>query len=348
MYHNKFYLGTITPDGYYSPFAAEINQPNRFTYILKGDRSCSDFIAKISEANNSLQDIYYCSAQPGSIDAITLLDKNTIVCDSISPHVFEPEIQGAAQQIVNLGDCWDLSKLRENYDELSKLYKNYKNAAARAMRALIAVGNITDDAYRIGSDAFLKEKTDGFIGRFVKKFIPKIKDKEGSIKSRQFSAVTPDGYSKIYPANSENGEIFYIKDECIYASSYILKELTKTAAEYGYTVIKSICPIIINAQSADICDGVSIPELSLHLFFQHPAGEQNVKHKTINAARFYVKSVLSKNRGHLRFDEMAYQHLMNECKYALSEAAEILSQTEIYYTEAANTEKIDKLCKTLI
>jgi hypothetical protein len=343
---NKYFLGTYTPYGYYTVFDSLISQPDYFTYILKGDQSASKLIETVLE-NKNPSEIYYCSAQPDCLDAAVFADRRIILADSIKPHIFEPIVPGACQQIVNIGEIWDVISLKNRRAELEELHSGYKSAMEAVARSLTALGSITADSFRIGNSALLIDKLDAFIGRFVRKMIPKKTDntKKGELYYRQIAAVTADGFSVLLPTDAK--EVFILSDEYFAGTDYLLKELIKIATVRGYDCVLTRSPLH-KIDPEEVLFSLFLPELGI-VFVN--SNEQNPvfaeKRKVINFKRFYDKPVIAKNKGRLRFDSTAAAALSTDAYNSMKAARAVLSQIERIYETAAEASKIAQMTENL-
>jgi hypothetical protein len=346
FFMEKYFLGTYTPYGYYTVFDNLINQPDFFTYILKGDQSASKLIETVLE-DKKPSEVYYCSAEPDSLDAAVFGDKRIILADSIKPHIFEPVVPGACQQIVNIGEIWDVISLKNRRAELEELHGGYKNCMEAVSRSLTALGSITADSFKIGKSALLIDKLDAFIGRFTKKMIPKKSEfiKKGELLYRQICAVTADGFSVLIP--SEAKEVFIISDDYFAGTDYLLKELIKIASARGYDCFLTRSPLHI-IEPDEVLFSLYIPELKA-VFIN--SNEQNPifteKKKIINFKRFYDKHVIAKNKGRLRFDAAAVETLLSDAYTSMKAARVVLSSIEKIYETAVSESKISEVSKKI-
>jgi hypothetical protein len=343
---NKYFLGTYTPYGYYTVFDSLISQPGFFTYILKGDQSASKLIETVTN-DKSPSEVYYCSAQPDCLDAAVFSDKHIILADSINPHIFEPTVPGACQQIVNIGEMWDVISLKSRRSELEELHGGYKNCMEAVSRSLKALGSITADSFKIGKAALLVDKLDAFIERFTHKMIPKRNDndKKGEIRYRQICAVTADGFSVLIPTEAK--EVFILSDDYFAGTDYLLKELKKIAESRGYDCLLTRSPLH-SIEPDEVLFSLYIPKLGI-VFLN--SNEENPiyceKKKIINFKRFYDKAVTAKYKGRLRFDAAALSSLSTDAYSSMKAARAVLSQIERIYENAVEASKLSAMTEDL-
>jgi hypothetical protein len=343
---NKYFLGTYTPYGYYTVFDSLISQPDYFTYILRGDQSASKLIETLLQ-NKTPSDVFYCSAQPDCLDAAVFSDSRIILADSIKPHIFEPIVPGACQQIVNIGEMWDVISLKNRRAELEELHSGYKNCMEAVSRSLTALGSITADSFKIGNAALLVDKLDAFIGRFTRKMIPKKtdNDKKGVLRYRQIAAVTADGFSVLIPADAK--EVIILSDEYFSGTDYLLKELIKIAVVRGYDCCLTRSPLH-KIDPDEVLFSLYIPELGIIFVNSNEQNPVFAEHKKIiNFKRFYDKSVIVKNKGRLRFDAAAAASLSEDAYNSMKAARAVLSQIENIYETAVSDSKIAQMTENL-
>ena len=92
----------------------------------------------------------YCSSDPFSLDGIILgSNKKIALIDGTSPHLTDPYLPGAVELIVNLGEGFDLVKLREAASDISNISKRKSEAYSKAYSYLRLAGEIDKEIKRI-------------------------------------------------------------------------------------------------------------------------------------------------------------------------------------------------------
>ena len=91
-------------------------------YLLVGGPGTgkSSFMRRVASAAESEGfdvRLYYCSSDHSSLDAIVI--ENTVaILDATAPHTAEPELAGAKDEIINLGQFWDSDMLFEKREQI--------------------------------------------------------------------------------------------------------------------------------------------------------------------------------------------------------------------------------------
>ena len=116
----KFFISANTADGLVSFFDGIIDAYDlKKLYILKGGSGIgkSTFIknfAKAFEANspNNHIDYFYCSGDPASLDGAIITNLGIGIVDGTAPHILDPKYPGVIDEIVNLGEFIDETKIK--------------------------------------------------------------------------------------------------------------------------------------------------------------------------------------------------------------------------------------------
>lgn len=133
-------------------------------YIIKGGPGTgkSHFmktVARRARGQGYAVTEYACSSDPVSLDGI-LLQKEGVptlgILDGTAPHVREPVLPGARDEIINLGEFWDAARLAGDGDRIRTLGERKAAAYSRAYAYLAAAGEV-DKAADTHMDAWARE-----------------------------------------------------------------------------------------------------------------------------------------------------------------------------------------------
>ena len=90
-------------------------------------------------------EIFPCSSDPGSLDAVVIKKLEVVLLDGTSPHIVDPKIPGAIDEIVNFGEFWNVDNLENNKMEIMQCNKNISSCFQRAFKYLKAAEPIFYD-----------------------------------------------------------------------------------------------------------------------------------------------------------------------------------------------------------
>jgi hypothetical protein len=340
----------MSPSGYKTNFKDSIDTRGFFTYVLKGEASCSGFLRRIAEANPEQEkELYYCAADPESIDAVIFPKPGIIVCDSIVPHLFEPEIPGVSGVIVNLSEKWDTDKLSDFRHLLEELHASLISHTERAERCIKALSSVIYDNFDLAGRTLMLEKIEGFIARFTKKILPKHSEdneKRGKISYRYLSALTGAGVKTLLP---ESGNVYICNDDYCAGANLMLSKLVDEAATRGFDVIVSRNPLM-QFDRGDVISHIEIPKQNLFIFTSaaYAKLEARDRRQIINFSRFYTKSLLMAKKQRMRFNTEAAESLLAEAVSAMEAVREVKHSAEVYYEKVIEPEVIAETMERIL
>lgn len=136
------FAGANTAAGFWSFYNYLVDDKLRRSYILKGGPGTgkSTLLATLAKALSGRYqvDIYHCSADVESLDGIFVHQLDVTVVDGTAPHVVDPRLPGAVQQLVDLGACWDAAPLMKQREKITRLADDIGAAYRSAYRWLAA------------------------------------------------------------------------------------------------------------------------------------------------------------------------------------------------------------------
>ena len=342
----EYFLGGASPEGFKTSFDKLIYDGNNFTYIIKGTAGSgkSTLMKKLAAAfPEEDKEIFYCSADPASLDAVYLKKRGIIIVDGTAPHVFEPKYPFAYQAITDLGAYLEQGTLYSRRTEIADVTDEYSMWHQRCRRYLSALSSITDDMAQIGRSALYTDKLEGFTERISRKLLPRKQNKEsGRTEYRSMSAITPKGYELFLP---EDCSIYLLSDELFCGSDKFLRAFEENALRRGYDVTVS-CSYL---HSSPIYEHMIIPEIKTAFITAGTLLDPKPEvYRPISFKRFYDKNELAAKKLRLKFDKSACRNLMSEAVDCLVSAKTIHDKLESYYISAADFGGINRLVYRLI
>ena len=106
------------PEGFISCFDHLMDDALlRRKLILKGGPGVgkSTFMRRVHAAlcaNGEPSTLYFCSGDPDSLDGVAVPHAGLLILDGTAPHIVDPEIPGARDSIINLGECLNEPAMR--------------------------------------------------------------------------------------------------------------------------------------------------------------------------------------------------------------------------------------------
>ena len=341
MKEKHYFLGCTSPEGFRTPFAESVSGEDNYTYIIKGTAGSgkSTLMKRVAEAfPDEEKEIYHCSADPASLDAVYFTKAGVILLDGTAPHVFEPEQPYITQEIVNAGEYLDKKKVSERkYEIISASAKcsSYHRQCAGYVAALSAV---LADMYRIGDDILDRDMLAAFTKRVCRRILPKSKpDETGRIYHKQLSAMTPQGY---VTQPTDGYEVYILRDELGAAADAFIGALAGKAAERGLG-----CVVSHNyMHRGDVKQHLLIPAVNTAFLTADAVCALSADGaKPIDMRRFYDKHGYRAKKARTAFDRRAVKALSSEAAGALASAKECHDELEKGYIRAADFTGLDRL-----
>lgn len=349
MSHEHYYLGSSSPSGFLTPISELLGDKSNTVYIFKGTAGSgkSTLMKKISEAfTEKPQEIYHCSADPYSLDAVYLPESKALIIDGTAPHCIDPVYPKAVECIVDLGAYIETQKLRAAKDEVISLTDEYGECHKRCRLCLGAASSVIEDIEVSAGSALNKSKLSTFTEKFIKRVIPK-KDSNnsGHIYRKQRAAITMNGYSVFTP---ESGKIFLLSDDNIVAAAAFLSAAAEKISGKGYDVHISECYL----SQRRFIEYLSVPELNIHFIASTCINNLSLEDfdKQINLRRFYSSEIIGEAsvKQRIRFGKKACAEFLKESAAALIDAKTIHDKIEEHYISAADFDGLNRLAYRLI
>ena len=346
-FKRTYFMGYSTPNGFTTHLRDDIESGEFTTYIIKGGPGTgkSSLMKKIASEISELDEpeIYYCSSDPNSLDAVLFDNLKVIIADGTAPHVIEPTYPGAREVLVDLGECWDLSSLASDKDSIIDSTNRNHKYHLLAKKYLSAIISVNEDIMSIGDCALDSSKLDSYCERLSSKLFPKKKspDTQGKIRFRQMTAFTPEAVITL-ANNFDKLKVYKVDDECFAVTDNLLKKLAEYACNNSYDVIISKNVFI----SGSVYQHLIIPEIETA--FVSSVSNEITNTTKINAMRFYDRDILKDKHKRLMFDEGIVKELTDEMVSALKTAKGIHDELESYYIKAMDFDKVNEISQRLM
>jgi len=329
----EYFAGANTKNGFVSFFFKILENKYKKVYILKGSAGCgkSTFMKRVGEraARDGLNVEYIrCSADSRSYDGVLLPEREIAIIDGTAPHVMNMVYPSARDNIINLGEFWDETKVKKKRDEIIALTDKKSICYENAYRALSAAGSIRELRGNLISVALLEGKMKAFAGRICKKLI---KPATGTESIRIQTAFNQNGIDSL-STFSEAGNVYLIRDR--YDISHKLLEYINAYSErIGAERMLSIDPIDYNKLEAVYFPNEDILFINEKRFAQ-ATEKKDSDNKPINTSRFIDKNAFSVIRQKDRAAYKLYNALLDTAKQYFSEASRVHDKIESIYIRA--------------
>lgn len=343
----KLFPGANTCNGFYSYFDYIFPEEINRIFCLKGGpgvgksslmkKVARDFVEKGYDI-----EVFPCSSDPASLDAVLIKNLKVVLLDATSPHMIDPKIPGAIDEIVNLGDFWNVENLQSNKIEIAQCNKDISACFQRAFKYLKSAEPIFYDIEFKNSDAMDFGKVNKFTEEFIEELFKGVENSEKLAKPRHLfgTAITPIGHIDYADSLLQNmKKIYYLDGKIGYGKTTFLKRVYEKAVLKGLKVEVFHYPLIPSKIESIVLNDLGIAITTSSLFKEE---------ETINLGKFINDEKLIKNKEELDMDEKVLDELIN---YAISNLKKAKSNHDViedYYIPNMDFEKINELKDKLI
>ena len=346
----KFYAAANTCNGFYSLFGS-IFSPEKFKriYIIKGGPGCGKSttlkrVASRAEKDSLEVERYYCSSSPNSLDGVIIPALSTAVLDGTAPHSVEPKYPGICENIINLGEGWDISRLCTIEDEVRNLTERKKSAYSTAYAYLSACSEARKVIDGCVSGYLLGDKMHRAVERLCSKL--KLLKKDGKITSVFTDCISGVGNVHLTTFEDLSENRYFIKDYAGIASeyfAYLCDELTSRGADIT---------IAVNPLDPSKAVGILVEDIktSFTLYDDDYAlklDREQLPYKIVNTARFCDTKILKRQKSILKFAEKSMQTLYGGAVRNLESASRYHDEIEGLYHGITDFSKVEAIAEEL-
>lgn len=346
----KYFLASNSCSGFVSYFGDTFSPENGWrAYLIKGGPGTgkSTFMKSLAVAGANAGDIPVlcpCSSDPMSLDGIIFHKHKTVVLDATAPHIVEPKLPGACEEIINLGEFWDSKALRENIRKISAASEKNTAFHKTAAAFLRAAGQISEGSFALALSAADTAKIKVAAEKLAKRYIPRLGCVTGGEQRRFLQGITPIGIvSYTDTVKSFFRERIIISDPYGCVGDIFMRIIRRYALEAGYNIIT-----IKNAFLPElITDHILIPELSLAFVTENRYFDIGGDERRIHARRFTEPVQLRNIKQKLIIRRKLARELLKSACEALALAKNTHDELEKYYIEAMDFRSMTPLIKKL-
>lgn len=334
--NQKFFLGANSADGFISHFSDSYIPGTWRAFIIKGGpgsgkSSFMKYIAAKAEDRGYTVILTPCSSDPDSLDGVIIEELKTVLLDGTAPHIVEPSLPGACENIINLGEFWNSKKLFSNAEKIKETAQRNSKLHKTVSAYLSAAGELMFDNLKISRLYTDRSAALKLAKRMAHKYLPGRNGGVGEEFVRFIGGTTPKGivaFSRTVTDFYKN--IVVIEDKFGAASNEIMRYLRAAAKQGGYDVITLKNPFL----PSELTDHILIPELSLAFVTENEYIKFSADLRRIHARRFTDNGAMKEYRARMLFNRRVSRELLLGAIYTLNKAKKVHDELESYYINA--------------
>ncbi len=302
-------------------------------YLIKGGPGTGKShllrcVAEYAEQKGKKVAYYRCSSDPDSLDGI-VIDKRIAVVDSTPPHSIEPILAGVRDEIVNLGDFWDVAALAARKEEIAVLNEKKSSCYRSAYRFLAAC----DDLYAVNRSIVLP---------YVKH------DKLEAVVARRLGRIPRGSGFSLLPGLSDavgmKGSVHLDSYEQRAKKLHVIEDFHETGALFLRALLTGgmhrDCPMRVSYHPIHVGEPDAVYFCDSGDCFVIAKGEtpDGKELSRINMKRFVDVDALRVDRVRLRMNARMYDALLGSAEEALHDAGKHHFELEQIYASCMDFE----------
>jgi GTPase SAR1 family protein len=349
----KMFPGGNTTKGPYFLFEHMTAPATTRIFIIKGGPGVgkSTFMNSISEeVVNRGYDVehFHCASDPDSLDSVVIPALGVALLDGTAPHIFDPEVPGAADEIINLGDFWDASKLEPYKPEIMRLNKKGSMQFKTAFY-LLKQAKLAYDQWKWYVNESLDPKKYNRISKMLTESVLKgiVPNYNTAPQARHMfaSALTPKGVMDYKETLiGKNIKVYTIKGQPGTGVKEMIAKLAGSAEEVGLYTEQYHCPVEPDKLDMLIIPAEKIAVVNISPPYHFDPGNidgMNIVDE-IDLNLCIEKDVLDEYEEERQQAEQRFYELLDLAIGHLAKAKKVHGEREKYYIQAMDFEKVRK------
>lgn len=335
--YSGYFLGANTPAGFRSLFERSYSAEQSWrVYIIKGGPGTgkSTLMKRLCERaleQKIFHERIHCSSDPDSLDGVMLPEERVAVFDGTAPHVLEPTLAGACEQLVNIGQAWDSRLLFERRGEIARLTAGCALLHSQATDMLACAAafrrRISDSAL----ERLDRQKLYRAANRLSERCPSPRRARRGVERLRLMSAVTPDGVTAA-KSLAPFDRVAPVGDRCFAPSGLLMAALREALLDKGLDII--VCPC---SQDHSRIEHIIVPSHDMCYTVRGDAfalPEQEREDRAIRCERFLPSSYFREQKRPLAIARSQAARFTQLASDRMRQAREIHDRLETLYRSA--------------
>lgn len=354
----KFFAGGNTAYGFYSLFDNILEEDSKRLVILKGGPGTGKSTIFKSIGVEMLKkgfavEYFYCSSDSASLDGVAIPALKAAVVDGTAPHVIDPVVPGARDEIVNLGDYWDEAVLipqRERLIHLGRIIKShFSEAYYHLAEGKMILDHLKSHTAAIMDFSSLNAATCHLMDKLLAR-----ENQRGEISRERHlfgSAITPTGivdhYSSIL---SGCVDLYVLKGAPGTGKSTLLEKIYRGFLQKGLEIEVYHCSF-----DPQKIEALVVPEKQLgflrltdQLKFSSSATQENKNQTVLNLEEFYLPLPCRKEIMLQTEDRKSFAISLEKAISYIKKAKLAHTEREKYYYQAMDFEQVDEVREKIV
>lgn len=332
----RVFPGGNTPDGFHSFYRYILPRSDATRImIIKGGPGVgkSVFMTRIANEMSKrgyIVEYHQCSADSSSIDGVVFPQIGVALFDGTSPHVEDPLVPGAIDEIINLGVFLDEEGVGKHRASIMATSGHMSTYFQRCYRYLRAAKSVYDDIQAIYTEA-----TDfGLLNRWAQEAIDtylapyQISATPGQARHLFGSAISPGGpINFLDTVIGPMEHILVVKGSPGTGKATLVEKIARAALKRGFDVEAFHCPF-----DPEKLEHLVIPQINLAVTTStEPHLWEGKSDRVIDTSQAVSNQTVRLYEAPLERANATYRQLLDDAVSWLDEAKRLHDELEAYY-----------------
>lgn len=345
------FFGGNTPNGFYDRFGDILfmEEAKKIIYLKGssggGKSTLMRKVAAFFEEKGMEVDYIHCSNSVTDLDGICIREIGISMVDATAPHVCDPSVPVAIDEIFNLADFIDRSYIQKHADELLKLQNLKKPYYQKAYRYLNAAYKIYENNISINHEALNQVKLEASIGDEVRLFYgEKLSASPGVNRSFFASAVSPQGMVSYLDDLIKGNTIVALKGENGMGMDQMLTAIRDIANSRGYYTESCLCTLDTEKIDHIIIPGRKVAYITLNDYHKT---DQHID-RVIDFEEFCDVNLLNDYREEKAYNKKIFEELLQKAMNMMDAQKIVHDKIEKIYIASMDFSGLDKAFYTIL
>ena len=248
----NLFPGGNTGYGFFSFYDNVIEPDAKRIFVIKGGPGVGKSSLMRQIAQTMLDqgfdvEYHYCSSDNNSLDAIVIPAVRIAMIDGTAPHIVDPRNPAAVDEIINLGEYWDETRIRPHRKALLNLNKQIKLYFEHTYKCLAQVRLFNEEleSYYHYDDCLDYHGLNMLTHDLLTALLGGHRQSRLSRARHLFaSAITPDGPVNYFPTIFDHlAKRYVLTGQPGTGKSTIMKKIYETAISLGYDLEAFHCAL---------------------------------------------------------------------------------------------------------
>ena len=344
-----FFPGGNTPGGFFSYFGNIASGGERTVYLKgasgSGKSTFMRAAAAAFEARGMAAEYFHCSNDPGSLDGIRVPGAGLCVVDATAPHVQDPAVPVAHDELFNMAAFIDPRAVRPHRDELRRLARAKKEYYDRAYGYLAAAWAVYRNNMRIYEQCLDRNALNGPVLEATA-LLEGTGNPSGMGRDRKLfaGALTPEGFVSTLDTLTGTGTVVVLRGEPGMGTNVFLEEVRRAAGLRGLDTESLCCPL-----DPGRTDHLIIPGLDLGFFTRGGLWQVGFPDNAREIDFFaLLDGGIEAQREELDYNNAMFDALAGRAARTLAAQKEIHDRVEEIYIAGMDFDALNRACEKMI